>query len=198
LSGERGEQELQTGDTTNAAALLMSMQRMTSGVGLEPEQDWENPPLETSPYGTDPTQASIGFAPGHPAGSASPLTWAQAQLVRLMLALGTSRPLEQPTITRTRYVEAPPPGTAPLRANASTSGALLTVTGLTTPGASVDVAVTNTGAADASTTAASVQAKPDGTFALSIQQHSPTDVVTVTTTIGNATGYLALRHPPGG
>jgi glucoamylase len=106
---------------------------MTSGVGLEPEQDWENPPMKASPYGTDPTLASISFAPGHPAGSASPLTWAQAQLARL--ALGDGRPLEQPAITRARYVEAPPPGTAPLSATLSTSGTLLTVTGRTTPGA---------------------------------------------------------------
>ncbi|MBV9140979.1 MAG: glucan 1,4-alpha-glucosidase [Pseudonocardiales bacterium] len=152
LSGERGEQELQTGDTTAAAALLVSMQRMSSGVGLEPEQDWEDPPLEASPYGKiDPTQASIGFAPGHPAGSASPLTWAQAQLVRLALAVGAGRPLEQPTITRARYVDAPPPGTAPLSATVSTSGALLRVTGRTTPGANVDLAVTDVGAAGAST-----------------------------------------------
>jgi glucoamylase len=195
LSGERGEQELQTGDTTTAAALLMSMQRMASGVGLEPEQDWEDPPLEASPYGKkDPTQASIGFAPGHPAGSASPLTWAQAQLVRLVLALGAGRPLEQPAITRARYVDAPPPGRAPLRATLSTSGALLTVTGRTTPGANVDMAITDTGAASAATTTASVHANPDGTFTLSIPRHSTTDVVTVTTTAGSATGYLTLRH----
>ncbi len=37
-----------------------------------------------SPYGTDPTTASIGFADGQAAGSASPLTWAQAQEVRLI------------------------------------------------------------------------------------------------------------------
>jgi glucoamylase len=198
LSGERGEQELQAGDTTTAAALLISMQRMASGVGLEPEQDWEDPPMKASPYGTDPTLASISFTPGHPAGSASPLTWAQAQLARLALALGAGRPLEQPAIIRARYVEAPPPGTAPLSAALSTSGTLLTVTGRTTPGASVDVAVTDTDAISASTTAASAQANPDGTFTLSIQQHSTTDVVTVTTTTGNATDYLALRHHPGG
>jgi glucoamylase len=197
LSGERGEQELQTGNTTAAAALLVSMQQMTSGVGLEPEQVWENPPLEASPYGTDPTLASIGFAPGQSAGSASPLTWAQAQLVRLALALGAGRPGEQPAITRARYVEAPPPGTAPLTATVSPAGALRTVTGRTTPGASVDVAVTNAGAPGAATTAASVQANPDGTFTLSIPDHSTTDAVTVTATIGNATGYLALRHNPG-
>jgi glucoamylase len=198
LSGERAEQELQTGDIPNAVALLVSMQRMTSGVGLEPEQDWEDPPLEASRYGTDPALASIGFATGHPAGSSSPLTWAQAQLVRLTLALGDRRPLAQPAITRARYVEAPPPAMAPLSANVSSSGAILTVIGLTTPGASVDVAVTDPVAAGASTTAESVQAKPDGTFTLSIQEHSTTDVVTATTTIGNATGYLAIRHHPGG
>ena len=198
LSGERGEQELQTGDTATAAALLMSMQRMTSDVGLEPEQDWEDPALEASPYGTDPTLASIGFAPGHPAGSVSPLTWAQAQLVRLALALGTGRPLEQPAITRARYVETPPPATAPLSATVSGSGTLLTVTGLTTPGARVDIAVTDASAPSAATTVMSVQAKPDGTFTLPIAQHSTSDVVTVTTTIGNGTGYLALGHRPGG
>jgi glucoamylase len=197
LSGERAEQELQTGDTTNAAALLVSMQRMASGVGLEPEQAWEDPPQETAPYGIDPTLASIGFAPGHAAGSASPLTWAQAQLVRLALALGAGRPLEQPAITRARYVEAPPPAMAPLSATISTSGSILTVTGRATPGARVDVAITNAGAGGAATTAASTQANPDGTFTLPIQEHSTTDVVTATTTIGNATGYLAIRHDPG-
>jgi GH15 family glucan-1,4-alpha-glucosidase len=196
LSGERGEHELQTGDTATAAARLLSMQRMTSGLGLAPEQTWENPPSEASPYGTDPTLASIGFAPGRAAGSASPLTWAQAQLVRLTLALSAGRPLEQPAITRARYLEAPPPGIAPLSANLSTSGALLTITGLTTPQASVDVSVTDAGVASASTTVASVPANPNGTFTLSIQEHSTTDVVTVTTTTENATGYLALRHPP--
>jgi hypothetical protein len=130
---------------------------MSSGVGLEPEQVWEDAALEATPYGKkDPAQASIGFAPGHPAGSASPLTWAQAQLVRLALAVGAGRPLEQPAITRARYVDAPPPGTAPLSAALSTSGALLTVTGRTTPGANVDLAITDTGAASASTTVASV------------------------------------------
>jgi glucoamylase len=170
------------------------MRQMASGVGLEPEQDWENPPLMPSPYGSDPAMASIGFAPGHPAGSASPLTWAQAQLVRLTLALGADWPLEQPAITRARYVDAPPPGTVPLSATVATSGTLLTVTGLTTPGARVDVA--DASAAGASTTA-STQANPDGTFTLPIQGLSTTDVVTVTTTVGNATGYLALRHYPG-
>ena len=43
LSGERAEQLLQTGDTAGAAALLWAMDRYSSGVGLVPEQAWENP-----------------------------------------------------------------------------------------------------------------------------------------------------------
>ncbi|HEY6425580.1 MAG TPA: glycoside hydrolase family 15 protein [Pseudonocardiaceae bacterium] len=192
LSGERGEQQLQTGDVATAAALLVSMQKMASSVGLQPEQDWENPALDASPYGTDPTVASIGFAPGHAAGSSSPLTWAQAQLVRLVLALGAGRPVEQPAITRARYVDSPPPATAPINANTASSGTQLTVTGQTTPGASVDVAVTDVGTA-ARTTVTSVHANPDGTFTLPITQRPITGMVTVTTTTENSTGYLTLR-----
>lgn len=193
LSGERGEQQLQTGDVTTAAALLVSMQKMASGVGLQPEQSWENPPLEASPYGTDPTVASIGFSPGHPAGSASPLTWAQAQLVRLTLGIGAGRPLEQPAMTRARYVDAAPPGTAPLSANASTPATQLTVTGHTTPGATVDVALTDFRTASTPTTVMSVHANPDGTFTVPTQQHPAAGMVTVTTTTENSTGYLTLR-----
>src|SRR5260370_15526688 len=74
LSAERGENGLQTGDATEAIALLQDMQSFASGVGLIPEQDWELPDLAPSPYGTDPTVASIGFVDGQPAGSAAPLT----------------------------------------------------------------------------------------------------------------------------
>ena len=37
------------------------MSRFASGVGLIPEQNWELPDLAASPFGTDPTLASIGF-----------------------------------------------------------------------------------------------------------------------------------------
>ena len=39
--------------------------------------------LAASPFGTDPTLASIGFRNGGAAGSASPLTWSAASFVRL-------------------------------------------------------------------------------------------------------------------
>ncbi len=57
-------------------------------------------------YGTDPALASIGFEPGKPAGSAAPLTWAQAQEVRLVQSLAQGRLVEQPKDVATRYAPA--------------------------------------------------------------------------------------------
>ena len=124
------------------------MQRFASGIGLVPEQAWEDPDLPASPFGTDPETASIGFENGGAAGSASPLTWAQAQQVRLTQSLGGSRPVEQPRIVRERYQPTPPPA-APVELSAPADGATVTtatvdVTGTTTPGATVDVASTAT------------------------------------------------------
>src|SRR5262249_45270937 len=68
VSAERGEQPLATGDVAGAASLPLGMSQFSSGVGLVPEQDWELPDLAASPYGPDPTTASIGFANGRPAG----------------------------------------------------------------------------------------------------------------------------------
>jgi GH15 family glucan-1,4-alpha-glucosidase len=72
-----------SGDLSAAAALLAGMHDFASGVGLIPEQDWETADIPASPYGTDPTVASIGFQNGKAAGSASPLTWSAASFVRL-------------------------------------------------------------------------------------------------------------------
>ena len=60
------------------------MLQSASGVGLVPEQVWNYPDVPASPYGSDPSTASIGFTDGQPDGSAAPLTWAQAQLLRLI------------------------------------------------------------------------------------------------------------------
>jgi glucoamylase len=80
------------------------MHASASGVGLVPEQSWENAAYPPDPYLTDQGTASIGFTPGGPAGSAAPLTWAQAQAVRLLYDLGAGRVLEQPAVVRDRYV----------------------------------------------------------------------------------------------
>ena len=89
LSGERAESDLAAGSSSGAASLLQAMINFSSGVGLVPEQAWEDPDLAASPYGSDPATASIGFTKGKAAGSASPLTWAQAQELRLIASLGT-------------------------------------------------------------------------------------------------------------
>ena len=198
LSGERAEQLLQTGDTAGAAALLWAMDRYSSGVGLVPEQAWENPAVPASPYGTDPDIASIGFAPGHPAGSAAPLTWAQAQAVRLTLSLGARRPLEQPAAVRDRYVTGEQPGAAPLTVTAPADGSTVTeatthVTGTTAPGSRVVVEATNTDTGAPSAVAAAT-ADSSGAFDVTVPTAFGTTVITTTaTTPAGATAYDQRR-----
>ena len=113
LSGERAETAIATGDTALARAQLSFMLGSASGVGLVPEQAWEDPDVPADPYGTDPTTASIGFQDGHAAGSASPLTWAQAQELRLVSDLGNGRIGDRPDITTARYVTHAAPANVP-------------------------------------------------------------------------------------
>ncbi len=104
LSGERAESDLAAGSPSGAKSLLQSMINFSSGVGLVPEQAWEDPDLAASPYGSDPATASIGFTDGEAAGSASPLSWAQAQELRLITSLGTGRNVDTPAVTTARYI----------------------------------------------------------------------------------------------
>jgi glucoamylase len=193
LSGERAEQQLQTGDRAGAAALAASIDRYTSGVGLVPEQAWENPDLPASPFGTDPAVASIGFVNGKPAGSSSPLTWAQAQLSRLVLGVGAGRPVEQPAIVADRYLDGAP-AQAPLTVTAPADGATVTtptttVTGTTAPGATVDVQSTATDTGGA-TSVVTVTASATGAFSAEVPTPFGTSVITVAaTTADGATGY---------
>ncbi len=192
LSGERGEYEVAAGDPSFARTLLASMQNMQSGQGLEPEQAWEDPDLAASPYGTDPATASIGFQDGKPAGSASPLTWAQAQYARLALDLSAGRNLETPRIVSERYVANGMPGSLPLAitspsAGASVTTASVTVTGTTTPGATVDAEAV--GAAGGTAAIASTTAGTSGTWSLSVPSSFGSTTITVTATKGDATGY---------
>ena len=123
LSGERAESALATGDTALARTQLGFMLDSASGVGLVPEQAWENPDLAASPFGTDPTTASIGFRDGHAAGSAAPLTWAQAQELRLMVNLSTGRIVDRPDLTTHRYVDQAPPAKADVTISSPHDGA---------------------------------------------------------------------------
>ncbi|GAA5180756.1 glucodextranase DOMON-like domain-containing protein [Rugosimonospora acidiphila] len=216
LSGERGEQQLQSGDRAGARAQLNRMIDGSSGVGLVPEQVWEDPNLPASPYGTDPATASIGFTTGHAAGSASPLTWAQAQELRLILSLsgdgsgsshgvgraepdrakGGDRPVEQPAVVRDRYVTHQAPAALPLTvtgpADGSTTGAgTVRVTGRTAAGARVSVAATPTDIG-AATTVASATADRHGDFSATVPVGFGTNVLTAAASLGGATGYARV------
>jgi glucoamylase len=198
LSGERAESDLAAGSASGAQALLQAMINFSSGVGLVPEQAWENPDLAASPYGSDPATASIGFTKGKAAGSASPLTWAQAQEVRLIASLGTGRNVDTPAITTARYITHGAPGMLPVTISAPADGSTLavtstTVTGKTAAGASVTIASadTTTGAPAAvtSTTAAS-----DGSFSATVPVSFGSNAITVTATAngGRSTGYAQV------
>ena len=207
LSGERAEHDLAVGDltgATGAAGQLGFMLNSASGVGLIPEQVWEQPDLPASPYGSDPATASIGFTDGLPAGSATPLTWATAQEVRLVLDLGAGRLLEQPSIVADRYVthtqaEAPLTLTAPVpetgsavsaeatTPQATVTGSSVTVTGTAAPGAQVDIAVSDIQVPNGTAATTSLTAGPSGAFS-----------ATVTVPAGDQSHVAVTVTAPGG
>lgn len=196
LAGERAEQQLQAGDRRGAARLLDVMTASGSGVGLVPEQTWENPAVPPSAYGTPPEQASIGFTPGGAAGSASPLTWAQSQQVRLIRSLGEGRLVEQPALVRDRYVARAAPGALPVTVTGPADGSVVpggtaVVAGTTAPGARVTVAGTPTDVA-AGTRTVTVTAGAAGAFRASVPVGFLANVVTVAAERGRDTGYARL------
>ncbi|MBA3823765.1 MAG: glucan 1,4-alpha-glucosidase [Ktedonobacterales bacterium] len=182
LTEERGEFALAHGDGATAKMLLATMQHFSSGEGLIPEQDWELPNLAASPYGTDPTTASIGFQNGQPAGSASPLTWSMASYVRLARDIATNRILERPADTYARYVTHQPGATTltvttPADQSSVSSGSV-TVTGTSAPGNTVYVAATNTDTQSVTTTA-HVAVGASGSFSQSIAVTGGVTVLTI-------------------
>jgi glucoamylase len=195
LDGERGEYDVAASQPGGARTLLGAMAAMTSGQGLEPEQAWEDPPLAPSPFGSDPTTASIGFTPGRPAGSASPLTWAQAQYARLALDLSNGRDVETPEIVTDRYVDHGMPGTLALTVTSPANGAsvnadTVTVTGTTAPGATVAAQASGPAGGPAGT--ASTAADSAGHWTLALPTTFGSSTITVTATLGHSTGYAQL------
>jgi glucoamylase len=192
LGGERGEYDVAAGDRVGASAFLTAMRNMTSGQGLEPEQAWEDPDVPASPFGNDPTTASIGFVDGKPAGSASPLTWAQSEYARLALAISTGRDLETPGIVTRRYVTRGMPGSLPLTVTSPTDdenidSPTVTVTGTTTAGATVVAEAL--GSIGATPSIASTTAGPSGDWSLQLPVGFGSTTITVTATLGRSTGY---------
>jgi glucan 1,4-alpha-glucosidase len=205
LSSERGEQQLQTGDAVGAATILNSMANFASGVGLIPEQDWTLPDLAASPFGTDPTLASIGFVNGKAAGSASPLVWSAGSFVRLFRDVGARQITDRPANTVARYINHTQAATtltvtAPVD-NTAVSGSPLTVSGTTAPGNTVDVLVTNTDANMAATTATTTAAG-DGSFSVVVPITGGVSVVNVAATsaagaTAHATRTVVFDFVPG-
>jgi glucoamylase len=198
LSGERAESDLASGNPSGAKALLQSMINFSSGVGLVPEQAWEDPDLAASPYGSDPATASIGFTDGQAAGSASPLSWAQAQELRLISSLGTGRNVDTPAVTTARYITRGAPGSLPVTITAPASGAALTtattaVTGTAAPGSAVSIQAADTTTGEAATVT-STTAGPSGSFSVSVPVGFGTNAITATATApgGRGTGYAQV------
>ncbi len=182
LTEERGEYEVAAGNTSAAVPLLNTMRLFGSGVGMIPEQDWELPNLAASPYGTDPTQASIGFINGKPAGSAAPLTWSVAVFPRLLLDIVANKPLERPADTYNRYV-VHTQGQTQLTVTTPTdqsavNGPSVTVTGTSVAGNTVYVAATNTDTNDQTTTT-QVAANQNGAFSISVPVTGGTTILNV-------------------
>jgi glucan 1,4-alpha-glucosidase len=181
LSAERAEQQLTTGDTGGTASFLDAMARMGSGVGLIPEQNWENTDLAASAFGSDPTTASIGFANGGAAGSAAPLDWSAGSFVRLARDLATRTLIDRPAATYSRYVQHTQ-GTTTLTVTqpadqTSVAGTPVTVTGTTAPGNTVYVAATNTDNTFTTTTATATVAL-DGGWSAQVPIDGGTTVLT--------------------
>ena len=92
LRGARRARRSRPAIAPGAAALLDAMARFASRRRADPRAGLGSSPTSPrSPFGTDPTLASIGFANGEPAGSASPLTWSAGSYVRLIADLAAGR-----------------------------------------------------------------------------------------------------------
>jgi carbohydrate-binding DOMON domain-containing protein len=168
---------------------------MGSGVGLIPEQAWERPDLARSPFGTDPTTASIGFRNGEAVGSASALTWSMGQFVRLTLDLAAGRVLDRPEETTDRYVRHHQGRTA-LTVTAPADnvevGASVTVTGTSAPGNSIVIAASNVDE-DTVTTLTPATAAADGSFSADVPITGGTIVLNVVATSPSGATARAVR-----
>jgi glucoamylase len=194
LAGERAEHQLAVGDRATALSLAETMTRFAGGVGLIPEQDWENPDLPASPFGTAPEVASIGFTNGQPVGSAAPLTWSAAQFVRLVRDLDAGRLLERPAETVDRYVTHHQ-GTTALTVTepanrTAVAASPVTVSGTAAPDSTVDVSATNT-ERDSENTIVTTTAAANGAWSVQVPINGGTIVLdTVATARDGGTAHV--------
>lgn len=98
MSGERGHYAVACGE--NVQPYIDAMLASASVGGMLPEQIWD--------------QADIperGLIKGRPSGSAMPLNWAHAELVKLIYAQESGKPIERLDVVYQRYVKQPIPPT---------------------------------------------------------------------------------------
>ncbi len=94
LAGEKGEYNLDVGNTAGARALLLTMARAGNIGYLLPEQVWDN----------NPPSGQSGFTSGKGTFSATPLLWSQAQFIRLAWDIAAGHLTEMPLVVACRYV----------------------------------------------------------------------------------------------
>ncbi len=90
LTGERGEFELASGNTSEARRLLDTMTYFANDGLMIPEQVWDR----SGP-------APVKFGKG--TGSATPLAWSMGQFIRLAVNLQKKRNLDTPSVVARRY-----------------------------------------------------------------------------------------------
>ncbi len=207
LSGENAEYQILAGNTSAALAGLDFMLNSSSGVGLVPEQVWDYPEVAASPYGSNPETASIGFVDGKPDGSAAPLTWAQAQLLRLIRDIGAGQLLDQPSVVAERYLPNPP-AVLPLQVTAplSLEGGNVppdmqrptVIVGASSPG----VTVSGTGSDETLSLAISASTTPDATVDVAVTatplgSEVPTTTITTATAGSDGSVSVSVNLEPG-
>jgi hypothetical protein len=67
-----------------------------------PEQTWENPNLPASPYGSDPTTASIGFVDGQAAATTATTASAIAAAGYTHVSVSTTSSAAQRSLQKSR------------------------------------------------------------------------------------------------
>ncbi|MGC8525398.1 MAG: glycoside hydrolase family 15 protein [Acidibrevibacterium sp.] len=90
LAGERGQYELAAG--RDPLPLLQAMAKMAGKGGMIPEQVWD---AEAIPRRF--------LYPGRPTGSATPLAWAHAEFVKLVISRQAGRAVDAPAAVGRRY-----------------------------------------------------------------------------------------------
>ena len=90
LTGERGHLALQRGD--DPTPHIQTIANCAGVGGLLPEQVWDGDPIPAR-----------GLVPGKPTGSATPLVWAHAEFLKLLVAQESGRPVELLRDVELRY-----------------------------------------------------------------------------------------------